>query len=101
MLHIYIYIYIYIYDISSLRVYDLTLILLTWRKWRTPNNASNWQMEFNSAFEALINTKCIRKVCFYSCNNPFALETRETGCQNVSCGEVNGCGIIVETIRNN
>jgi len=28
-----IYIYIYIYDISSLRVDDLTLILLTWRKW--------------------------------------------------------------------
>ena len=27
------YIYIYIYDISSLRVNDLTLILLTWRKW--------------------------------------------------------------------
>jgi len=26
-------IYIYIYDISSLRVNDLTLILLTWRKW--------------------------------------------------------------------
>ena len=24
---------IYIYDISSLRVNDLTLILLTWRKW--------------------------------------------------------------------
>ena len=23
----------YIYDISSLRVNDLTLILLTWRKW--------------------------------------------------------------------
>ena len=29
----YIYIYIYIYDIRSLRVNDLTLILLTWRKW--------------------------------------------------------------------
>jgi len=29
----YIYIYICIYDISSLRVNDLTLILLTWRKW--------------------------------------------------------------------
>jgi len=29
----YIYIYIYIYDISSLRVNDLTRILLTWRKW--------------------------------------------------------------------
>jgi len=27
------YIYIYIYDISRLRVNDLTLILLTWRKW--------------------------------------------------------------------
>ena len=36
----YIYIYIYIYDISSLRVNDLTLILLTWRKWWAPNNAS-------------------------------------------------------------
>ena len=27
------YIYIYIYDISRLRVNDLNLILLTWRKW--------------------------------------------------------------------
>jgi len=32
VLHIYIYIYIYIH-ISSLKVNDLTLILLTWRKW--------------------------------------------------------------------
>jgi len=38
--YIYIYIYIYIYDISSLKVNDLTLNLLTWRKWRAPNNAS-------------------------------------------------------------
>jgi hypothetical protein len=45
--------YIYIYDISSLRVNDLTLILLTRRKWRTPNNASKWQMKFNSAFKGL------------------------------------------------
>ena len=29
----YIYIYVYIYDISSLKVNNLTLILLTWRKW--------------------------------------------------------------------
>ena len=43
----------YIYDISSLRVNDLTLILLTWRKWCTPNNASKWQMGFNSAFKGL------------------------------------------------
>jgi hypothetical protein len=39
-------------DISSLRVNDLTLILLTWRKWRA-NNASKWQMGFNSAFKGL------------------------------------------------
>ena len=30
----------YIYDISSLKVNNLTLILLTWRKWWVPNNAS-------------------------------------------------------------
>jgi hypothetical protein len=42
----------YIYDISSLRFNDLTLILLTWRKW-TPNNASKWQMGFNSAIKVL------------------------------------------------
>jgi len=43
----------YIYDISSLRVNDLTLILLTWRKWWAPNNASKQQMGFNSAFKGL------------------------------------------------
>ena len=41
------------YDISSLRVNDLTLILLTWRKWWSLNNASKWQMGFNSAFKGL------------------------------------------------
>jgi len=49
----YIYIYIYIYDNSSLRVNDLTLILLTWRKWLTPNNASRQQMGFNPGFKGL------------------------------------------------
>jgi hypothetical protein len=48
------YIYIYIYDISSLRVNNLTLILLTWRKWWAPNNASKWQMGFNLVFKGLI-----------------------------------------------
>jgi len=32
----------------------LTLILLTWRIWWAPNNASRWQMEFNSAFKGLM-----------------------------------------------
>ena len=31
----------------------LTLILLTWRIWWTPNNASRWQMGFNSVFKRL------------------------------------------------
>jgi len=32
---------------------DLTLILLTCRIWWAPNNASRWQMGFNSAFKGL------------------------------------------------
>ena len=32
----------------------LTLILLTWRIWWAPNNASRWQMGFNSEFKGLI-----------------------------------------------
>jgi hypothetical protein len=42
----------YIYDISSLRVNNLTLILLTWRKWWA-SNASKEQMGFNSGFKGL------------------------------------------------
>ena len=38
---------------NSLRVNDLTFILLTWRKWLAPNNASRQQMGFNSAFKGL------------------------------------------------
>jgi len=43
----------YIYDISSLRVNDLTFILLTRRKWLAPNNTSRQQMGFNSGFKGL------------------------------------------------
>ena len=32
----------------------LTLTLLTWRIWWAPNNASKWQMGFNSAFKGLM-----------------------------------------------
>jgi len=35
---------------------SLTLILLMWRIWWVPNNASKWQMGFNSAFKGL--TQC-------------------------------------------
>ena len=43
----------YIYDISSLRFNDLTFILLTWRKWLAPNNASRQQMGINFGFKVL------------------------------------------------
>jgi hypothetical protein len=40
-------------DISNLRVNDLILSLLTWRKWWAPDNASKEQMGFNSGFKGL------------------------------------------------
>jgi hypothetical protein len=33
---------------------QFTLILQTWKTWRAPNNASRWQMGFNSVFTGLI-----------------------------------------------
>jgi len=36
---------------------DLTLILLTWRIWRVPYNASKWQIGFNSSFKGLMTGK--------------------------------------------
>ena len=44
----------YIYDISSLRLNDLTFMLLTWRKWLALNNARRQQMGFNSGFKGLM-----------------------------------------------
>jgi len=51
--------HIYIYDISSLSFNDLTFILLTWRKWLAPNNASRQQMGFNSEFKGLKKSSVI------------------------------------------
>jgi hypothetical protein len=39
--------------IQSLFQHFLTLILLTWRIWWAPNNASRWQIGFNSPFKGL------------------------------------------------
>ena len=41
----------------NMSVMTLTLTLLTWRIWWAPNNASKWQMEFNSAFKWLNRLK--------------------------------------------
>jgi hypothetical protein len=38
---------------NAVRTEILTLILLTWRKWWVPNNASKEQMGFNLAFKGL------------------------------------------------
>jgi len=42
--------------VTDLALSILTLILLTWKLWWAPNNASKWQVVFNSAFKGL-NTK--------------------------------------------
>jgi len=38
---------------SLIYEWGLTLILLTWRIWWAPNNASKWKMGFKSAFKVL------------------------------------------------
>jgi len=43
-------------SIESARFQILTLNPLTWRIWWAPNNASRWQIGFNSAFVGLIRT---------------------------------------------
>ena len=45
-------------------IQNLTLILLTWRIWGAPNNASKWQMGFNSAFKGLISPMFHTHFCF-------------------------------------
>jgi hypothetical protein len=43
----------------------LTLILLTWRIWWAPNNASKWQMGFNLAFEGLMWVGVVTNACYF------------------------------------
>ena len=46
--------YVDLYWLSgSVMKTPLTLILLTWRIWWAPNNASKWEKGFNSAFKEL------------------------------------------------
>jgi hypothetical protein len=51
---------------ESKLVCDLTLILLMWRIWRAPNNASRWHMGFNSAFTGTFTMQCIKLVSINS-----------------------------------
>jgi hypothetical protein len=43
--------------------FTLTLILLTWRIWWASNNASKWQMGFNSAFKGLSEEHIWERMC--------------------------------------
>jgi hypothetical protein len=63
---------------SLVYIIPLTLILLMWRIWRAPNNASKWQMAFNLAFKGL---KSSRYVMFV--NNEFCVMF--TDCTTVFC----------------
>jgi len=62
--------------VFTVKADTLTLILLTWRIWWAPNNASKWQMGFNSAFKGLtvktaefgilkIHAHCIGILCIH------------------------------------
>ena len=44
-------------NLSRIFNFELTLILLTWRIWWAPNNASRWQVGFKSAFKGLKSDK--------------------------------------------
>jgi len=44
----------------------ITLILLTWKIWWALNNASRWQMGFNSAFKWLIIMTSFRSKTLYA-----------------------------------
>jgi len=57
----------------------LTLILLMWRIWWAPNNASRWQMGFNSVFKRLIHINTCKMI-------PFQYEFLLVGAQS-SCSE--------------
>ena len=52
----------------------LTLILLKWRIWWAPNNASKWRMGFNWAFKGLKKFCCNFKM-FNACDNQIQLDT--------------------------
>jgi len=48
---------------------SLTLILLTWRIWWASNNASKWQMGFNSMFKGLMySVSWTRRLRYFLCS---------------------------------
>jgi len=62
----------YICDISRLKVNDLTLILLTWKKWWAPNNASKQHMGFNLGFKWLTGPNIFLNICLSKMRSLFS-----------------------------
>ena len=65
----------------------LTLILLTWTRWRAPTNASKWRMAFNSAFKRLM-CRLSWNLGAWTCWNP---QGPVQGCTGIVCCALFGC----------
>ena len=64
----------------------LTLILLTWRIWRAPNNTSRWQMGFNSAiklFNIFVSIPLVARSKAWLCGRPAAVIAGSSPSQGV------------------
>jgi hypothetical protein len=57
------------FTVVFLHLLFLTLILLTWRIWWAPNNASRWHMGFNSAFKGLKHAAVQHTTFLWHSNN--------------------------------
>ena len=62
----------------SIMLISLSHILLKWRIWCAPNNATRWQIGFNSAFKGLKRIReavhLARMVEIYKCVEDFVME---------------------------
>ena len=71
--------------------WDLTLILLTWRIWWAPNNASRWQMGFSWAFKVATSALDEASVIFtlwplYPCAESLFPISRKNDGSHIRCG---------------
>jgi len=76
----------------------ITLILLTWRMWWAPNNASKWHMGFHSAFKGLI---CIYKLFLPSVKTCVGSKYGKVVDSDNYCGcqQVNWCRLRYSCLR--
>ena len=70
------YLYLIIFFWDFLNNLNLTLILKTWRIWWAPNNASKWQMGFNSAFKGSFKTLCTTLYRYWQWHNKLVMKKK-------------------------